>query len=60
MLNFLSPQLNQKINQARERLKVGADIAQVAYELEFVDQSHFHRVFKKLTGVTPKQYSKKA
>lgn len=52
-------QLNNKINQARERLKVGADIAQVAYELEFVDQSHFHRVFKRLTGVTPKQYSKK-
>jgi len=28
--------------------------------LEFTDQSHFHRVFKQYTGVTPKQYSKKS
>lgn len=51
-------QLNKKINYARKLLKEGYDIAQLAYELEFTDQSHFHRVFKQHTGVTPKQYSK--
>ena len=51
-------QLNKKINYARKLLKNNYNIAQLAYELEFVDQSHFHRVFKQFTGVTPKQYSK--
>ncbi|WP_047432700.1 MULTISPECIES: helix-turn-helix transcriptional regulator [Acinetobacter] len=53
-------QLNQKVNQARLRLRQGCDLAQLAHELEFTDQSHFHRVFKQYTGVTPKQYSKKS
>ena len=51
-------QLNQKINHARNLLKKNYNIAQLAYELEFTDQSHFNRVFKQFTGVTPKQYSK--
>ena len=51
-------QLNKKINDARKLLKNNYNIAQLAYELEFTDQSHFHRVFKQFTGVTPKQYSK--
>ncbi|WP_010116994.1 AraC family transcriptional regulator [Acinetobacter sp. P8-3-8] len=51
-------QLNRKVNYARKLLKEGCDIAQLAYELEFSDQSHFHRIFKQYTGVTPKQYAK--
>ncbi len=51
-------QLNKKVNQARELLKTGQDIAQLAHELEFTDQSHFHRVFKQHTGVTPKRFAK--
>ncbi|MCH7313432.1 AraC family transcriptional regulator [Acinetobacter sp. ANC 3882] len=53
-------QLNYKVNQARQRLRAGCDLAQLACELEFVDQSHFHRVFKQHTGITPKQYYKKS
>lgn len=52
-------QLNTKINIARQRLQQRCDIAQLAYELNFTDQSHFQRVFKQHTGITPKQYSKK-
>ncbi|WP_121974081.1 AraC family transcriptional regulator [Acinetobacter stercoris] len=52
-------QLNQKINLARERLKSGQQILHVAYDLGFSDQSHFHRVFKSFTGVTPKQYQQR-
>ncbi|WP_392390254.1 AraC family transcriptional regulator [Acinetobacter gyllenbergii] len=53
-------QLNEKVNQARQRLRKGCDLAQLAYELDFTDQSHFHRVFKQHTGITPKQYYKKS
>ena len=51
-------QLNYKINDARTFLKQGMDIAQLSYTLGFSDQSHFHRVFKNLTGTTPKLYQK--
>ncbi|KVE37748.1 AraC family transcriptional regulator [Burkholderia sp. TSV86] len=49
-------QTNQRINQARERLRAGHDIARVAHDLGFSDQSHFQRVFKAYTGVTPGSY----
>ena len=52
-------QLNLNIHQAREQLKQGQSILTVAYDLGFSDQSHFHRVFKGHTGVTPKQYQQK-
>ena len=51
-------QLNQKVNQARELLSKGEQIITVAHDLGFTDQSHFHRVFKAHTGVTPKQYQR--
>nr|WP_277607247.1 AraC family transcriptional regulator [Acinetobacter higginsii] len=54
-------QLNYKVNQARQRLREpDRDLARLAYELDFSDQSHFHRVFKQHTGITPKQYYKKS
>lgn len=49
-------QLNLRINHAREWLRVGDDLADVAYRLGFADQSHFQRVFKAHTGVTPGLY----
>lgn len=49
-------QLNLKINIARKRLKSGEAIIQVAHDLGFTDQSHFHHVFKSHTGITPKQF----
>ncbi|MFW2044477.1 helix-turn-helix transcriptional regulator, partial [Acinetobacter sp. ULE_I053] len=39
-------QLNQKINIARNRLKYGESIIQVANDLGFTDQSHFNNLFK--------------
>lgn len=47
-----------RINHAKELLIKGLPIADVAIQLGFVDQSHFTRVFKKLMGVTPKEYIK--
>jgi AraC-like DNA-binding protein len=49
-------QLNQRVNQAREQLQVGKDLAEIAYCLGFADQSHFQRTFKAYAGVTPGRY----
>jgi AraC-like DNA-binding protein len=45
-----------RIHRARHLLRDGAPIADVASDLGFTDQSHLHRHFKKLTGVTPGAY----
>ncbi|MNM40906.1 HTH-type transcriptional activator RhaS [compost metagenome] len=49
-------QLNLRINRARQWLRKGQDMADIAYRLGFADQSHFQRVFKAHTGVTPGLY----
>ncbi|MFI8124472.1 AraC family transcriptional regulator [Acinetobacter sp. ABJ-A23_2] len=49
-------QINLKINQARELLKQGISLAELAANLGFSDQSHFHKAFKAHTGVTPRQF----
>ncbi|MHC6225513.1 helix-turn-helix transcriptional regulator [Pseudomonas sp. X10] len=48
--------LNARINQARRWLRQGQALADIAYRLGFADQSHFQRVFKAHTGVTPGHY----
>lgn len=48
--------LNCKIELARKLLQKGYDLSQVALECGFFDQSHFHRHFKAITTVTPKEY----
>ena len=49
--------LQIRIQEARQRLKDGDRICDLAIELGFADQSHFHRRFKKLTGMTPSSYA---
>lgn len=51
---------NLRIERAKHLLKKGIAIAQVAFLTGFADQSHFHRQFKRLVGVTPGLYSKKS
>ena len=46
-----------RIEAAKQLLGAGQPIAQVAAATGFVDQSHFTRRFKRITGVTPGQYS---
>ena len=48
--------LNCRIELARKLLQTGFDLSQVALECGFFDQSHFHRHFKAITTVTPKEY----
>jgi len=47
---------NCRINQARQMLQQGRDIGETALECGFFDQSHFHRHFKAMTTVTPREY----
>ena len=48
--------INLKIEFAKDLLKNGLNISQTALECGFCDQSHFHRNFKKIVAITPKQY----
>lgn len=49
-------QLNQRIILARERIRSGDRISDVAQQLGFADQAHFQRVFKAHAGVTPRRF----
>lgn len=48
--------MNCRIEQARKLLQQGNDIGDTALVCGFFDQSHFHRIFKAMTTVTPQQY----
>jgi AraC-like DNA-binding protein len=47
-----------KIQRAKELLRIGTPICDVAAEVGFVDQSHLHRHFRRMTGVSPAIYQK--
>jgi AraC-like DNA-binding protein len=49
--------LQLRIEEARKRLQKGYPISDLAIELGFADQSHFHRRFKRVTGLTPAAYA---
>jgi AraC family transcriptional regulator len=46
-----------RIERAKNLMRQGKlSIAEIATQVGFVDQSHFHRHFKRLVGVTPKTF----
>ena len=49
-------QIQARIGRARVLLRAGLSPAQVAVRTGFADQSHFHRRFKSVVGVTPGAY----
>jgi AraC-like DNA-binding protein len=49
-------QVQVRVSRARSFLRLGRSISDAASAAGFVDQSHFTRHFKKLTGVTPGRY----
>ena len=49
-------QIAQRVRLARRLLERGEPVASVAAATGFVDQSHFHRHFRRSLGVTPRQY----
>ena len=52
----------RRLESAKQLLREGRaeTICDVAAELGFCDQSHFTRVFRKATGLTPSHYARQA
>ncbi|WP_333496102.1 AraC family transcriptional regulator [Kluyvera sp. CHPC 1.251] len=48
---------NSRVELAKTRLRAGDEIADVAYQTGFADQSHFHKTFVSYTAATPRQYA---
>lgn len=48
-----SYQLQERVSRAQQLLRAGANIVDVSLFCGFSDQSHMHRTFKKIVGVTP-------
>ena len=46
-------QTGLRVNRAKDRLVQGAELVDVALELNFSDQAHFTRTFKAYTQTTP-------
>lgn len=49
-------QLQRRIRCAQRALEDGSDVASLAAELGFHDQSHLHKCFKSMVGMTPIEY----
>lgn len=48
--------MNARVEFAKKLLQDKENISQVALDCGFFDQSHFHKHFKSITTVTPKEY----
>jgi len=51
--------LEYKINYAKELINDNVSFLVIAFNLGFSSQQHFTNTFKKITGITPKNYLKK-
>lgn len=51
--------MKRKISAAKVMLKSNNTISEVAFTLGFSDSSHLSKVFKKYTGISPKQFQQK-
>jgi len=49
-------QTDCRINKARQLLRAGENLADLAQQLGFNDQSHFQRAFRQRTSITPGDY----
>ncbi|EHU8832483.1 helix-turn-helix domain-containing protein, partial [Enterococcus faecalis] len=48
--------LKRKIKEAKQMLKLNTSISEISLLLGFTDAAHLSKVFKKHTGISPKQY----
>lgn len=57
--NFTDLVTEYRIEKAKEMLKGNYQIKEIAFELGFRSHNYFSKVFKKVTGLTPKEYKSK-
>ena len=57
--NFTDLVTEYRIEKAKEMLKGNYQIKEIAVELGFRSHNYFSKVFKKVTGLTPKEYKSK-
>lgn len=57
--NFTDLVTEYRIEKAKEMLKENHQIKEIASELGFGSHNYFSKVFKKVTGLTPKEYKSK-
>jgi Response regulator containing CheY-like receiver domain and AraC-type DNA-binding domain len=58
--NFVDYRTEIRINKAKELLKLpNKSLIEITYDIGFSDTTHFIRLFKKLTGITPNDYRQK-
>ena len=50
--------LQCRVAEAKQRLTAGSDVLTLCGELQFYDQAHFIREFRKMYGITPSVYQK--
>lgn len=50
-------QIDLRLNTAKQLIRQGAPLADVAHQLGFADQAHFQRLFKQRHATTPKNYA---
>jgi AraC-like DNA-binding protein len=51
---------NLRVIHAKRMIRAGTALAEVAYAVGYCDQSHLNRRFKRIVGVTPSQYARRA
>jgi AraC-like DNA-binding protein len=48
--------MRQKIELSKEMLRAGERNSDIANAISFADEFHFSRSFKKITGMSPREY----
>jgi AraC-like DNA-binding protein len=48
--------IQNRIRKAQQMLRDGRPITEAALDVGFYDQSHFSKYFKRIVGVSPKEY----
>ena len=51
-------QIQHRLRKSKTLLRQGHKVVDVATDIGFYDQSHFHRHFKRANGVTPSNYAR--